>query len=62
MTSELELDREDEATPDRPCAVCGHAGHQHSLRETELEGTTVRQTYCEGCSDWHEYVPDDRDV
>ncbi len=61
MSDERDADREQDAAPDRPCSACGHAGAEHVLRETELEGNTVRQTYCVACTDWHDFTPDTRD-
>jgi len=62
MTRDRDSERDEDAAPDRPCSVCRHAGHEHVLRETELEGNTVRQTYCTSCADWHDFVPDASDV
>lgn len=47
----------DQGAPDRPCATCGHDSILHALRETELAGNTVRETYCEGCGSPCDYFP-----
>ncbi len=60
MTTEDTGAREEvreEGAPDVPCAACGHDGHRHRLREFELSGTTVRDTFCEDCDAPCEYVP-----
>ena len=49
--------RDDDSASDRPCGRCGHEGHQHLLREIEVAGNTVRETYCEACEALCEYVP-----
>ncbi len=48
---------DDRGAPDTPCATCGHEGHAHVLRETEVAGNTIRETFCEECNAMCEYVP-----
>ncbi|MGE3961995.1 MAG: hypothetical protein AB7F65_09970 [Dehalococcoidia bacterium] len=43
--------------PDAPCAKCGHDGARHRLREVELPGATMHDTYCEDCEAPCEFVP-----
>jgi hypothetical protein len=49
---------EDEGAPDRACANCGHPGHQHIVRDAELPGRTVRETFCSECGALCEFVPE----
>ncbi|MFA7250262.1 MAG: hypothetical protein WC273_11610 [Dehalococcoidia bacterium] len=49
---------EDEGAPDRACANCGHPGHQHLVRDAELPGRTVRETFCVECGALCEFVPE----
>ena len=58
MTSDedLLLD-EDLVEVDQPCATCGHSGQLHVLREVEVPGNTVRETYCEGCTSFCAFLP-----
>lgn len=44
--------------PDRACVNCGHMGHEHHLRETEVPGNTIRDTFCEACDAACEYLPE----
>jgi hypothetical protein len=57
MTNLLGADDE-RGAPDRPCANCGHAGHDHVVREIEVPGNTVRETYCEECVAICQFVPE----
>lgn len=52
-------DADDErGAPDRACATCGHPGHSHLVREVEVPGNTIRETYCSECSALCEFVPE----
>jgi hypothetical protein len=44
--------------PDRACVNCGHMGHEHRVRETEVPGNTIRETFCEICGAVCEFVPE----
>jgi hypothetical protein len=57
LTSPQDLDVETGA-PDRACATCGHSGHEHLVREVEVPGNTVRETYCSACAALCEFVPE----
>ena len=62
-TDEMAADFEDDVdAPVRACARCGHADAEHVLRDAEEAGATVRAVICVPCSDWHDFVPDPRDL
>jgi len=48
MTSPPEIE-DVRGAPDRACVNCGHPGHEHLVRETEVPGNTIRETYCSSC-------------
>lgn len=50
-------DIDDGGGPDRSCATCGHDGRSHILREIEVSGDTIRETYCEECGAACEFIP-----
>jgi len=60
MTSPPEIEDE-RGAPDRACAKCGHPGHEHLVREVEVPGNTVRETYCSTCTVICQFVPEPDD-
>jgi len=50
-------DIDEGGAPDRACATCGHDGRQHIVREIEVAGNTVRETYCEACDRVCTFIP-----
>lgn len=58
MTTEPPEIEDESGAPDRPCANCGHPGHQHLVRDVELPGRTVRETFCSECGALCEFVPE----
>ena len=48
---------EESGAADLPCATCGHTGHEHVVRDIEVAGNTLHETFCEGCDAPCEYRP-----
>jgi hypothetical protein len=53
---------EDTSLGARVCVSCGHIEVEHALHDTELPGGTLRRSYCERCEDFHDFVPDPREL
>jgi len=60
MTGPPEIEDERGAA-DRACANCGHPGHDHLVREVQVPGNTIRETYCSTCGAICEFVPEPDD-
>ncbi len=40
-----------------PCATYGHTGDEHVVRDIEVAGNTLHETFCEGCDAHCEFFP-----
>jgi hypothetical protein len=61
MVSDVQ-DIDEGGAPDRICATCAHAESDHTLQEVEVGGNTLRRIYCEGCEEYHDFVPEPLDI
>lgn len=46
-----------ETPPSLACATCGHDSAVHVGRDVEEAGTTITDTFCEGCDRPCDFVP-----
>ena len=58
MTTQPTPERQEVAGPERACGACGHGEDEHLEQEVEVAGDTLRRTFCAGCEDWHDFVPE----